>query len=120
MSGIPLIPKGWTQPIFVEVCIPHDTQPGNYTGTLRLVGVRAIAAAPSQPASWSGPGAGAGAGGRGVSGREMFASFGVKLEVWDIALPLLNDSGAFNTAFNFDSNMSAWYPHGTQPEVNHY
>ena len=33
-----------------------------------------------------------------------------KVEVWELTLPHLNDSSAFNTAFNFNSNMSRWYP----------
>ncbi len=37
----------------------------------------------------------------------------VAVEVWDIDLPHLNDTNSFNTAFNFDSDMSKWYPAGT-------
>jgi hypothetical protein len=29
----------------------------------------------------------------------------------------LKDTDAFNTAFNFNSNMSHWYPPNTKPEV---
>ncbi len=41
----------------------------------------------------------------------------IKLEVWDIDLPLLNDTNAFSTLFNFGSNMSRWYAPGTKPET---
>ena len=88
-SGIPLIPRGWTQPIYVELCIPRDQAPGNYTGQLDLH----------------------------AAGSKILFTAPVKVEVWDIELPHLNDTNAFNTAFNFNSNMSAWYPPGTQPET---
>lgn len=84
-SGIPSIPKGFTQPIVVEVCITYGQAGGNYSGSLEVVSA--------------------------ASG-SLF-SVPVKMEVWDIDLPLLNDSNAFNTAFNFNSDMSAWYPKGT-------
>jgi len=32
----------------------------------------------------------------------------VAVEVWDIDLPHLNDTDSFNTAFNFNSDMSKW------------
>ena len=57
-----------------------------------------------------------------ISSLHFFASFLRSfpldlLQVWDIDLPHLNDTNAFNTAFNFNSNMAAWYPEGTEPEV---
>ena len=87
-KGIPLIEKGFTQPIYVEVCIPYGQTAGNYSGKLD-----AIAA--------SGP---------------LF-TIPIALEVWSIDLPMLNDTESFNTAFNFNSNMSSWYPEGTEPET---
>ena len=35
-SGIPSIPKGFTQPIYLELCIPRGQQPGNYTGKIEV------------------------------------------------------------------------------------
>ena len=87
-SGIPSIPKGFTQPIYLELCIPRGQQPGNYTGTIEVA----------------------------AGGSSLF-SVPAKVEVWDLTLPHLNDSSAFNTAFNFNSNMSRWYPEGTSPET---
>jgi hypothetical protein len=86
-SGIPLIKKGFTQPIYVEVCIPYGQSAGNYSGHLEVTA---------------------------ASG--SLAKVPVTLEVWDIDLPHTNDTNAFNTAFNFNSDMSTWYPPGTSQE----
>jgi hypothetical protein len=88
-SGIPSIPKGFTQPIYLEVCIPYGQAAGNYSGNLEV----------SEAASGS-----------------LF-SVPVVLEVWAIDLPRTNDTKAFNTAFNFNSDMSKWYPAGTSQET---
>ena len=103
-TGIPLIPQGWSQPILVEVCIPYDAVPGNYSGSLRLA--RAAASGAADVASTTA-----------AASRETFASIEVRLEVWDIDLPLQNDTDAFSTVFNFDSDLGDWYPAGTPPEV---
>ena len=39
----------------------------------------------------------------------------VAVEIWPVDLPRLDDAHAFRTAFNFNSNMSSWYPQGTEP-----
>eukprot|EP00035_Acanthoeca_spectabilis_P017163 m.358835 g.358835 ORF g.358835 m.358835 type:complete len:670 (-) comp16619_c0_seq85:933-2942(-) len=88
-SGIPLVPTGWTQPVYFELCIPYGQSAGNYTGQFTMT----------------------------ADGRGGIATVEVHVEVWDIDLPLVNDSKAFNTAFNFNSNMSLWYPVGTEPET---
>jgi len=84
-----LIPQGWTQPIFLEMCIPYGATAGNYTGQLEVI----------------------------AAGKGTLFTLPVKVEVWNIDLPKLNDTGAFSTAFNFNSNMSSWYPPGTRPET---
>jgi hypothetical protein len=68
-----------TQPVYVEVCLPYGQAAGNYSGTFEV-------------AADSG----------------ALCTIPVSLEVWDIDLPLLNDTESFNTAFNFNSNMSKW------------
>ena len=87
-SGIPLIQKGFTQPVYLELCIPFGQAPGNYSGQLEVA----------------------------AASGSLF-TVPIKVEVWDIDLPHLNDTAAFNTAFNFNSDMSAWYAKGTDPEV---
>ena len=87
-KGIPLIQQGFTQPIYVEVCIPYGQAAGNYTGRIEVTA---------------------------ASG--LLCTVPVSMEVWEIELPLLNDTDSFNTAFNFNSNMSKWYPQGTDPET---
>ena len=77
--GIPLVQQGVTQPVYVEVCLPYGQAAGNYSGTFEV-------------AADSG----------------ALCTIPVSLEVWDIDLPLLNDTESFNTAFNFNSNMSKW------------
>jgi hypothetical protein len=56
----------------------------------------------------------------GVTSREATTdqtiTIAVKLEVWSIDLPRLNDTNAFNTAFRFGSDMSSFYPSGTPSE----
>jgi hypothetical protein len=86
-SGVPLIPRGFTQAIVLELCVPYGTTAGNYTGSINV--------SAASGALFTVP---------------------VTVEVWDIDLPRLNDSHSFNTAFNFNSNMEAWYPPGTPPE----
>jgi hypothetical protein len=82
-SGIPVIKKGVTQPIFLEVCIPYGTTAGNYSGEFQLAG-------------------------NGIS-----YSIPVDIEVWDIDLPRTNSSSAFGTAFSWGSTgqweMEKWY-----------
>lgn len=85
MTGIPLVPRGFTQPIYLEVCIPYGQPAGNYSGQL-------IVTASAGLASFTVP---------------------IALEVWDIDLPKLNDSAAFNTAFSFSEHLDRWYPPGT-------
>jgi hypothetical protein len=85
-SGIPLIPPHFTQPIFLEVCIPYGSTPGNYSGTVVM-----------------------------ASDATSSVTIPVKLEVWPIDLPMLNDTSSFNTAFRFGSDMSKYYPAGTPP-----
>jgi hypothetical protein len=87
-TGVPLVPTGMTQAIYIEVCIPYGATAGNYTGAVAMSS----------------------------DGGGDAVQIPVKLEVWSIDLPKLNDSGAFNTAFNFNSDMRAWYPPGTTPE----
>ena len=62
-AGIPIIPKGFTQPIFIEVCVPYGQPAGNYSGQIAV-------------SADSGP----------------LVSVPVALEVWAIDLPRLNDS----------------------------
>ena len=59
-AGIPLIPKGFTQPIFIEVCVPYGQPAGNYSGQI-------VVSADSGP----------------------LVSVPVSLEVWAIDLPRL-------------------------------
>lgn len=87
-DGVPLIQPGFTQPLYIETCIPYGISDGNYSGNIMV--------------SWS-------------AGTSFQVP--VKLEVWDIDLPLLNASDAFNTAFRFGSDMSKWYPNNTDPSI---
>ena len=73
-----LIPKAFTQPILVEVCIPYDQAAGNYSGAFEVT----------------------------AASGTLF-SVPVALEVWDISLPRLGDDAAFNTAFTFTSTEQA-------------
>ena len=98
--GIPLIPKGFTQPIFLEVCVPPETQAGNYTGTLTVSS-----------------GAGGSGGGGGAS-----MSVPIQLEVWDIVIPSVADPAAFTTIFNWGGpgwewHLDMWYPDKTYREI---
>eukprot|EP01043_Picozoa_sp_COSAG02_P069951 COSAG02_NODE_12202_length_1581_cov_1.232794_3_plen_165_part_00 len=81
-KGIPLVHKGFTQPIYVEVCIPYGQAAGNYSGKVEVTA---------------------------ASG--LLFTVPVLMEVWEMDLPLLNDTESFNT------NMSKWYPDGTDPET---
>ena len=85
-GGIPRIPKSFSQPIHLEVCVPYGQPAGNYSGRLVV--------SMDSPAS---------------SGFTV----PVALEVWDIDLPLLNDTAAFNTAFSFSEHLERWYPPNT-------
>jgi hypothetical protein len=123
-TGIPFIPKGFTQPIFVEVCVPYGTTPGNYSGTFAVTSA-------SDTSDLSGGGANGGSGGGdgggnigGGGGGAFSFAVPVSLEVWPIDLPRLNDSHAFNTAFTFAStepsstgNLRSWYPHLTEQQI---
>eukprot|EP00039_Didymoeca_costata_P011634 m.164356 g.164356 ORF g.164356 m.164356 type:complete len:644 (+) comp15233_c0_seq9:178-2109(+) len=88
-SGIPLIPADFVQPIYVEACIPYSAMPGNYTGTVTLEST--------------------------TSSGTVTNTIDINFEIWNISIPKLNDTNAFNTAFRFGSDMSAWYPVGTAP-----
>ena len=83
-GGVPLIPAGFVQPLFVELCVPYETAPGKYSSTITI---------------------------RNADGPT--STVPVALEVWPIDLPRLNASDAFNTAFRFDSDMAPWYAPGT-------
>jgi hypothetical protein len=102
-TGVPLIPAGFTQPMVVEACIPYGTTAGNYSGVISVTHQ-----APVADTARTGTGTDAGT-------PQLVARIPVRLEVWTIDLPRLNDSGAFNTAFRFDSDMHKWYPAGTTP-----
>jgi hypothetical protein len=103
-SGVPLIPVGFTQPLFVEVCVPYGQAAGNYSGAVTV-----------------------------SAGRSSVALFTVPilLEVWDIDLPAIADSDAFDTAFAFGPLWctefgdcpdtvpgKAWYPNLTHSEIS--
>ena len=82
-GGIPLIPKGKTQPIFIEACVPYGTAAGNYSGEFQLAG-------------------------NGIS-----YGISVDVEVWSIDIPKTNASDAFGTAFSWGSTgqweLEKWY-----------
>ena len=63
--GIPRIPKGATQPIFLEVCVPTTQAAGNYSGSFAVHAGSAPAPLFEVP---------------------------VRVEVWDITMPSLNDT----------------------------
>ena len=89
--GIPSIPKGFTQPIFLEVCVPPETPPGNYSGSLTVSGEYN-----SQ-------------GGSGAS-----ITVPIELEVWDIVIPTVADPASFTTIFNWGGpgwmfHLEDWY-----------
>lgn len=94
-TGIPLVPSGFTQPVMIELCIPYGTIAGNYSGSVTLTSSTAAGDDAPPPSAVTIP---------------------VSLEVWPIDLPRLNDTDAFNTAFRFGSDMSAWYPPNTPPQ----
>ena len=91
-TGIPRIPAGATQPIFVELCVPRSQPAGNFSGRFEVH----------------------------AGGAPLF-TVPVSVEVWDIILPSLNDTSAFNTAFTFGSTLQwrlyNWYPNLTYPEI---
>eukprot|EP01046_Picozoa_sp_COSAG06_P005144 COSAG06_NODE_226_length_19747_cov_9.234121_13_plen_703_part_00 len=89
-SGIPYVPKGFTQPIVLELCVPYGQAAANYSGSLEVLSATA---------------------------GSLF-SVRISVEVWDIDIPRINDTDSFNTVFNFgDSNMYKWYPPGTTAET---
>ena len=93
-AGIPLIPKGFTQPIFIEVCVPYGQPAGNYSGQIAV-------------SADSGP----------------LVSVPVALEVWAIDLPRLNDTSSFSTAFTFSGldkpgpSLRRFYPAQSDTEI---
>ena len=93
-DGIPLVEKGITQPIMLEVCLARTATSGNFSGSVLVRGQVA-----------------------GVEGGTTNFSFSVPvlLEVWPLTVPALNDSKAFSTTFNFGSTgalwgLQHWYP----------
>ena len=110
-TGVPRVPAGFTQPMVVEACIPYGTAAGNYTGVVSVTHQPPHHSPSSTSDEQSEDTAGAGAG-TGAGARQLVARVPVRLEVWDIDLPRLNDTGAFSTVFRFDSDMHKWYPKG--------
>ena len=91
-------------------CLPADLRShccvaGNYTGQLEVLGSTGGHDSPAQPAAAV------------AAPKTLLFTVPVKVEVWDIDLPHLNDTNSFNTAFNFNSDMSGWYPAGTSQET---
>jgi hypothetical protein len=87
-TGIPLIPKSFTQSIFLELCVPYGQHAGNYSGTIQVT----------------------------AGGKPLFY-VPAQVEVFDIDLPLTNDSAAFSTAFTFDPISAAFYPSMSPEQV---
>eukprot|EP01048_Picozoa_sp_COSAG05_P018009 COSAG05_NODE_2561_length_2900_cov_227.953231_1_plen_407_part_00 len=100
-DGIPLVEKGFTQPIMLEVCLSRTETSGNFNGSVLVRG---------QVAGFEG-------------GTTNFSfSVPVLLEVWPLTIPALNDSEAFSTTFNFGSTgalwgLQHWYPQLRVSEV---
>jgi hypothetical protein len=91
-------------------CLPADLRShccvaGNYTGQLEVLGSTGRHDSPAQAAAAA------------AAPKTLLFTVPVKVEVWDIDLPHLNDTNSFNTAFNFNSDMSGWYPAGTSQET---
>ena len=89
-SGVPYVPKGFTQPLVLELCIPYGQTAANYSGSLEVLS--------------------------GAAGGSLF-TVPVVMEVFEIDLPRASDTSSFNTIFNFGSNLSSWYPPGTAAET---
>ena len=96
-TGIPRIPLGFTQPIFLEACVPCGQPAGKYSGQIKV-----------------------------SAATGSLFTVPVVLEVWDIDLPRLNESGSFNTAFTFsgldsiDKNgpgLRRYYPSKSDKEI---
>ena len=80
--GIALVPAGLAQPIFLTLCIPRATPPGNYTGRLQLSS----------------------------SGGLLATTLQVAVEVWPLVIPTLRD-GVFEGTWTFGSpNFTRFYP----------
>ena len=101
VGGIPLIEKGVTQPIMLEVCINRTEAAGNFSGSLQVEGKIA-----------------------GFEGSTTNFSFSVplSLEVWPMIVPEVSDPASFSTTFSFGSTgtlwgLQHWYPGLTTAEI---
>ena len=91
--AIPLVLRNTTQPIVLQVAVPRDARPGNYSGRFLVSG---------------------------LSGPHPFTfPVEVRLEVWPISLPLRNSSESFSTLFSFDflGLRRNYYPSQTAEQV---
>jgi hypothetical protein len=79
---VPLVPAGKTQPIHVQTCISSSAAPGNFSGTVTVVGKVAGGATFSFSVPWT-------------------------VEVWPIDLPTLDHPDFFRAAIGW-SDWAGW------------
>ena len=97
MTGVPRVPANMTQPLLVELCIPHETAAGNHTGRIFINGTTHHQGSPPKAFALVVP---------------------VSVTVWPIEIPDTDDAEAFSPFFNFYTNeLSDWYPHLSETEV---
>ena len=97
MTGVPRVPANMTQPLLVELCIPHETAAGNHTGRIFINGTIHHQGSPPKAFALVVP---------------------VSVTVWPIEIPDTDDAEAFSPFFNFYTNeLSDWYPHLSETEV---
>jgi hypothetical protein len=74
--GVPRVPHNFTQPLFLDLCIPQGMAPGNYS-CAKCITVHGFA-----------------------GGSAFSFQLGAAVEVWPISMPELNSSTAFSTVFS--------------------
>jgi hypothetical protein len=95
--GIPVILRNSTQPIVLQLRVPRPpaSQPGNFTGAVRVTGVAGFAT--PLPFTIEVP---------------------IALELWPIELPRSNESGAFTTLLSFGDYIGqSYYPQLSEHEL---
>ena len=93
----------------LEICIPYGSVAANYSGSVTLTAINASASGTTGSSTDK------------AGSRVTLATVPVRLEVWPIDLPRLNDSDAFGTAFTFGSTgqwrLESWYPNSSYAEI---
>ena len=102
----------FTQPLFLDLCIPRSATPGNYScaDCITVSGAYYSTAAAPPLASAEGIGAATERGERGVAvGSRFSIRIAAVVEVWDISLPALNSSSSFSTVFSLGEGGGVYH-----------